>query len=144
MRSRDKLKTKCFFLQKTYDQQTLQGADVWWGEAHNEIARLWSRDPKRSRVNLKTYCPLLQGLYHQGWQSGDVWWQKANYGVTWLFDYAVLWVHMKNLKHNISFSAKPMTPKLGKWKGSTHSDYWIKWSHDKKNLKIESYNKGNI
>ena len=39
------------FLQKAYGQQTLQGADVWWGEAHNEVARLWSRDHKRSRVN---------------------------------------------------------------------------------------------
>ena len=40
------------FLQKACGQQTLQGDDMWWGEAHNEVARLWSRDHKRSRVNL--------------------------------------------------------------------------------------------
>ena len=53
MRSRDKLKTKYFFLQETYGYQTLQGADVWWDKDHNEIARPWSRDPM-SRVKLKT------------------------------------------------------------------------------------------
>ena len=34
-RSRDKLKTKYFFFQKRYGHQTVQGADVWWGEAQN-------------------------------------------------------------------------------------------------------------
>ena len=132
MRSRDKLKTKYFFLQKTYRQQTLQGADIWWGEGHNEVVQLWSRDHKRSPVNLKTQCPLLQGLYHQSWQGGDVWWKKDTHGVTWLFDNAVLWGHMKNLKHSISFSARPMAPNFGKWRDSTHSDYWIKWLHGTK------------
>ena len=43
-----------FFLQKTYGDQTFQGADIWSGKAHNEVARIWSRDQKRSRVKLKT------------------------------------------------------------------------------------------
>ena len=54
LRSRDKVKIKYFFLQKTYGHQTLQGADIWWDKAHNEVARLWSRDHKRSWVKFKT------------------------------------------------------------------------------------------
>ena len=52
--SRDKLKANYFFLQMAYDQQTLQGTDIWWGKAFNQVTRLWSHDHKRSRVNLKT------------------------------------------------------------------------------------------
>ena len=53
---------------------------------------------------------------------------------------------MKNLKHNISFSARPIASKLGKWSGSTRETKWllnqvVTWQ---KNLKIENYNKGNI
>ena len=43
-----------FFLQKAYGHQTLQGAGIWWGEAHNEVAKTWSRDHKKSRAKLKT------------------------------------------------------------------------------------------
>ena len=53
MMSRGKLKTKYFFLHKTYVHQALQGAKVWWNEAHNEVAWLRSSDHKRSRVKLK-------------------------------------------------------------------------------------------
>ena len=60
-----------FFLQKPYGHQTLQGADIRWHKAHNKIARLWSRDRKRSRVKLKTYTsssirppPDLVGWWH--------------------------------------------------------------------------------
>ena len=52
LRSRNKLKMKCFFLQKTYGHQNLQGADIWWGKAHNGVARLWSRNHKISCVKL--------------------------------------------------------------------------------------------
>ena len=34
--SRDNLEMKYFLLKKTYDHQTRQGADLWWGKAHNE------------------------------------------------------------------------------------------------------------
>ena len=60
-----------FVLQKPYGHQTLQGADIRWHKAHNKIARLWSRDRKRSRVKLKTYTsssirppPDLVGWWH--------------------------------------------------------------------------------
>ena len=58
--------------------------------------------------------PLVQGLYHQTWQGGDVCWQEATYGVTRLFDYADLWSHIKNLKRNIS---KTYDPKAWQVKG---------------------------
>ena len=71
LRSRDKLKKFFFFLQKPYGHQTLQGADIRWHKAHNKVARLWSRDRKRSRVKLKTYTsssirppPDLVGWWH--------------------------------------------------------------------------------
>ena len=41
----------------------MQGADMWWGEAHNEVARIWSRDHKRSRVKLKTQYLLFYKGY---------------------------------------------------------------------------------
>ena len=47
-------KTTFFLLQKTYGHQTLQGADIWGAIAHDEVARIWSHDHKRSRVKLKT------------------------------------------------------------------------------------------
>ena len=37
-----------------YDHQNLQDADVWWGEAHNKFARLWSRGQKKLGVKLNT------------------------------------------------------------------------------------------
>ena len=54
IRSPDKLKMEYFFLQKIYDHKTFQGADIWQGEAHNEVARIWSRDHNRPRFKLKT------------------------------------------------------------------------------------------
>ena len=47
-------KTNIFFLQKMYDHQNLQDADVWWGKAHNKFTRLWSRGHKKLGVKLKT------------------------------------------------------------------------------------------
>ena len=40
MRSRDKLKAKYSFFQKTYGHQTLKDADMRRGEAQNEVTRL--------------------------------------------------------------------------------------------------------
>ena len=140
-------KIKYFFLQKKYGHQPLQGADVWWGEAHDEVARLWSRDHKRSCIKLKTQCLLLQGLHDQSWQGGDIWGQKATHRVTCFFDYAVLWGHMENLKRNISFSTRHMVSMLGKWKGCTHKTKWLLKqvvTRQIKKLKIENYNQGNI
>ena len=54
IRSRDKLKTEYFNLQKTNCHQILQGADIWWGKAHNKVAKIWSRDHKRPRIKLDT------------------------------------------------------------------------------------------
>ena len=143
MKSRDKLKPKYFFLQKTYGHRTLQSADVWWDKAHNDVTWPWSCDHKRSRAKLRTEIPFLQGLYHQSWQGGDLWGQKAMHGVTWLHDYADLWGHMKNLKRNISFSARLMAPTLVNWKGSTHKTKWLLnqvVTRQMKKLKIENYN----
>ena len=75
--------------------------------------------------NWKLISPLRQGLYHQNWQGGDLWWQKATHGVTWLFDYAVLPGHMKNLKRNISSSTRPMDTKYGWWRGLTQKTKWL-------------------
>lgn len=44
----------------------------------------------------------------------------TTHGVMWLFDYVVLWGHMKSLQDNISSSARPMAIKLGRWRGSAH------------------------
>ena len=63
LRSLDKLQKEYFFLQKIYGHSTLQGADMWWGEAHNEVARIWSRDHKRSCVKLKTQYLLFYKGY---------------------------------------------------------------------------------
>ena len=41
----------------------MQGADMWWGEARNEVARIWSRYHKRSRVKLKTQYLLFYKGY---------------------------------------------------------------------------------
>ena len=68
--------------------------------------------------------PLLQGLYHHTWQSADVWWQEATHVVTWLFDYGVLWSHIKKLKGKISPFTKPVATKLGRWRGSDHKTKW--------------------
>ena len=76
----------------------------------------WSQEVTSQIENLMS--PLVQCLYHQTWQGGDVCWQEATYGVTRLFDYADLWSHIKNLKHNISYT-RLMTPKLGRWRDST-------------------------
>ena len=47
-------KNKIFFpSDNVWLQKTLQGADVWWVEAHNEVAQLWWRNHKRSSVKLK-------------------------------------------------------------------------------------------
>ena len=54
IRAREKLKTEYFSLQKTYGHQTLQYADMWWDKIHDKVARIWSRDHKKSRVKLKT------------------------------------------------------------------------------------------
>ena len=75
--------------------------------------------------NWKLISPLRQGLYHQNWQGGDLWWQQATHGVTWLFDYAVLPGHMKNLKRNISSSTRPMDTKYGWWRGLTQKTKWL-------------------
>ena len=40
LRSLDNLQKEYFFLQKIYGHSTLQGADMWWGEAHNKVARI--------------------------------------------------------------------------------------------------------
>ena len=65
IRSSDKRKTEYFFLKKTYGHQTLKDADILQGKAHNEVARFWSRDHKRSRVKIENLIyPLLQDLYH--------------------------------------------------------------------------------
>ena len=122
MRSRDKLRTKYFFLQKTYEHQTLQDANIWWGKTHNVVAQLWSRNQKRSRVKLKlNICPSTWPIPPD---YCDVSCQEATHGVTWLFDYAVPWGHMKSVKLNISSSPKSMATKLGKWRGSTHKTKW--------------------
>ena len=83
-----------------------------------------SNDPDHGS-NWKLISPLRQGLYHQNWQGGDLWWQQATHGVTWLFDYAVLPGHMKNLKRNISSSTRPMDTKYGWWRGLTQKTKWL-------------------
>ena len=75
--------------------------------------------------NWKLISPLRQSLYHQNWQGGDLWWQQATHGVTWLFDYAVLPGHMKNLKRNISSSTRPMDTKYGWRRGLTQKTKWL-------------------
>ena len=74
------------------------GTDIWWGEVNNEVARIWSRDRKKSRTcqieNLIYF--LLQGLYHHTWKGCDA----------WLFDHAALWRHMENLKLKFKFVCK--------------------------------------
>ena len=52
MRSCHKLKLKYFFLQKTCGHQNLQSGDISGDQVHNEIAWLWSRNHKMSRVKL--------------------------------------------------------------------------------------------
>ena len=47
-------KNQIFLPHKTYDHQTMQGADVWYREAHHKAARLWLRDRKRSCIKLNT------------------------------------------------------------------------------------------
>ena len=84
MRSYDKM--KYFFFQKSYGYQTMI---------------TWSQEITRQIENL--ISPLLQGLYYQTWQRGDVYCQEITYGVALFFDYAVLWVHMKNLKQKFKF-----------------------------------------
>ena len=103
MKSLDKLKKEYFFLQKTYVYQTLQGADVWWGKSHKKVARSDHEITRGHLSNWKLISPLLQGLYHQPYQSADVWWQEATHGVTWIFGYAALLGHMKNLKRKFRF-----------------------------------------
>ena len=49
-----KSQIKYFFCQRTYGHKFLQSADTWWGKAYNEVARIWSRDHKRSGVKSKT------------------------------------------------------------------------------------------
>ena len=43
--------------------------------------------------------------------------------VTWLFHYAVLWIHMRNLKCNVSLSTRPIPPGMRR-----RSDVSF-WSH---------------
>ena len=74
VRSRNKLKAKYFFLQKTYRRQTWQGTDVWWNKAHNEVA--WVSDhhmiTSDHMSNWKTCYVLFYRAYdHQIWQSGS-------------------------------------------------------------------------
>ena len=72
------------------------------------------------------------------------WWHMGTESRSW--SHMALWLHMKNLKRNISFSARPMAPK-GKRKDSTHKTKWLLCqavSRQIKKLKIENYNQGNI
>ena len=87
--------------------------------------RMARRSPKWNHITLITWSQevtcqienlissLLQGLYHQTWWWQE-WWQEANHGVTWFFHYAVMWIHMKNLKCKISFSARPIVSRHGR------------------------------
>ena len=47
-------KNEIFWVAKHLWPYIKQGAEVWWGEAHNEVTRLWSRDHRRPRFKLKT------------------------------------------------------------------------------------------
>ena len=85
--------------------------------------------------------PLLQDLHHQIQHGGDVWSYETTHRVTWFFDYAVLWGHMKNLKSSFFSSAKPIAPKLGRWRGSTLKAKWllnqvVTWQIKNSKLKI--------
>ena len=71
----------------------------WWSRT---TLITWSQ-----KVTCKTeelIFPLLQGLYHQAWQVGDVWSQWTTHGVTWLSDYAVLWGYMKIYNEKLNWS----------------------------------------
>ena len=75
----------------------------------------WSQEVICKIENILTYYVLFDKVFdHQTWQRSNLWWQEAPHGVTWPFNYAVLWDHVQNLKHNISFSARPMVSKLGR------------------------------
>ena len=61
LRSRDKLKTNYFFLQKTYGHQALQGVDLWWGQPKmklHDYLITWSQGIMCQIENI--IYPLLQ------------------------------------------------------------------------------------
>ena len=149
VRPLDKLKTRCFLVQKTYGHQTWQGTDMWSGEANNKLA--WLSDHIIARAHLSTWKLNISSSTRPvttkrdlRWDNyaGDLCWKEAAHCITWPSGYTVLWGHMENLEFNISLSASPLAPKTGRVERTERiggkravrikpCDHWITWSHDK-------------
>ena len=86
-----------------------KGGDIVWVTASTKLLELrmtWSRDKRKA-----LYLPFWNTYDHQNWQSGNSWWGKPIFIVTWPFDYVVTCQMKRNY---ICTSTIPMVINFGR------------------------------